>query len=64
MAATVRLVLWHWPVGERISHRGWNAEPWRDRDHPMSQFRFLVDAPADLADEIVRVTPGCEYADQ
>jgi hypothetical protein len=32
----------------------------RDRDHPMAQRRFLLDVPAGMADEIVRLTPFCE----
>jgi hypothetical protein len=61
MAASghVTLVLWHWPNGEMLSHRGWCGEPRRDVGHPMEKHRFLVDVPASLADEIVRLTPLC-----
>ena len=60
---TVRIVLWSWPVGERLSYRGWSGEPWRDVGHPMEQHRFVVDVPAELAAEIVALVPLCERAD-
>jgi hypothetical protein len=57
------LIVWSWPAGERLSHRGWSGEPQRDIGHPLAQHRFLIDVPAALADEIVRITPMCVRLD-
>jgi hypothetical protein len=57
---TVRLIVWHWPEGEQLSHRGQNWTPRRDWGHRMEKHRFLVDVPAQYADEICRMTPGVE----
>jgi hypothetical protein len=54
------IVLWSWPIGERLSHRAWSGEPVRDEGHPMRLHRFLLDVPDALADEIVRLVPLCE----
>jgi hypothetical protein len=56
----VTLVLWSWPAAERLSHRGQSWEPQRDVKHPKALHRFLVDVPAELANEIVRMTPLCK----
>jgi hypothetical protein len=61
--ATVTLVYWHWPLGETASHRGWNGVPLPDVGHPMARFRCLVDCPAAIADEVVRLTPCCHRLD-
>jgi hypothetical protein len=58
------LVLWSWPEGKRLSLRHWNGEPRRDVGHPMEKHRFLVDVPANLAAEIVRMVPLCELLDR
>lgn len=60
---TIRLVLDHWPPGERISHRGWNDEPWKDRNDPLQKDRSFVDVPAWIVHEVVRIISGCTYAD-
>jgi hypothetical protein len=53
----VTIVLWSWPAGERLSHRGWSGEPVRDANHPAAQHRFLIDVPAWCAEEVARITP-------
>jgi hypothetical protein len=50
-------------VGERVSHGEWSDEPQRDIGHPMEKHRFLVDCPASIAREVVRIVPGCEFAE-
>jgi hypothetical protein len=59
----VRLVVWGFPDGERLSHRGQDWAPRRDVGHVMEKHRSLVDVPEQYAAEIVAMTPMCERAD-
>jgi hypothetical protein len=56
----VTIVLWSWPAGELLSHGPFSVEPQRDTAHRMAKHRFLADVPTELADQIVRLVPGCE----
>jgi hypothetical protein len=55
-----KIVLWSWPAGERLSHRGFDCEPVRDWGHPMERHRFIALVPEALANEIVCLVPHCE----
>jgi hypothetical protein len=53
----VTIVLWSWPEGENLSHRGQFWTPRRDVGHPLQKHRFVCDVPESLADEIVALVP-------
>ena len=62
-AGFTKIILWSWPAGERLRHRGFDCEPQRDVGHPMEKHRFIATVPAELAAEIVRLVSLCELAD-
>lgn len=60
LESEVKIILWHWPEGEALSHGGFSCVPQRDIGHPMARHRFIATVPRRLVHRFVGGPCGAE----